>query len=79
MVNLIEVPKGNLPLYFGGGFRFFKQEHKDNELGIRIPVGVEYQFENLPIGAFAELAPVVDLTPDTDLDLEGGIGIRYFF
>ena len=79
MYGLIKVPKGNLPLYFGGGFRFFKQAHKDNEFGIRIPVGVEYQFENLPIGAFVELAPVVNLTPDTDLDLEGGIGIRYFF
>ncbi len=79
MYDLIKVPKGNLPLYFGGGFRFFKREKKDNEFGIRIPVGVEYQFENLPLGAFVELAPVLNLTPDTDLDLEGGIGIRYFF
>ena len=79
MYDLIKVPKRNLPLYFGGGFRFFKREHKDNEFGIRIPVGVEYQFETLPLGAFIELAPVVNLTPDTDLDLEGGIGIRFFF
>jgi len=79
MYDLIKVPKGKLPLYFGGGLRFLDRKNKDDKFGIRMPVGVEYQFENLPLGAFTELAPILNLTPDTDFDIEGGIGIRYFF
>jgi hypothetical protein len=79
LYDLIKVKKGKLPLYFGGGIRFVNRENRDNKFGIRIPVGIEYLFGNLPLGAFLELAPVLDLTPDTEFDLEGGIGIRYFF
>ncbi len=77
--DLIKVPKGKLPLYFGGGLRLLIRRNKDNKLGMRIPVGLEYQFANLPIRTFLEIVPVLNLTPDTDFDLEGGIGIRYFF
>jgi len=79
MYDLIRVPRGQLPLYFGGGLRFIDRENRDNKFGVRIPVGVEYLFENVPLGAFLEAAPVLNLTPDTDFDLEGGIGIRFFF
>jgi hypothetical protein len=77
--DLIKVPHGELPLYFGGGLRFVDRDKKDDKFGLRFPVGVEYLFENVSLGAFFELAPVLNLSPDTDLDLEGGIGIRYFF
>jgi len=42
-------------------------------------MGLEYVFPKLPIRIFVELVPVLDLTPDTELDLDGGAGIRYFF
>ncbi len=79
--DLIQVPEGKLPLYFGGGLRFInrEKENKDDKFGVRIPIGAEYQFKNIPVGAFIELVPVLNLTPDTDFDLEGGIGVRYFF
>lgn len=76
---IIKVPHGKLPLYFGCGARFIDREKKDDKFGVRIPVGIEYLFENVSLGAFLELAPVLDLTPDTDFDLEAGIGIRFFF
>ena len=79
MYDVIEVPRGELPLYFGGGIRFVDREDKDDKLGVRLPVGVEYLFEKVSLGAFFELVPVLNLTPDTDFDLEGGIGIRFFF
>ena len=79
MYDLIKVPHGKLPLYFGGGLRFIDREKKDDKLGIRIPVGIEYLFGNVPLGAFFELVPVLNLTPDTDFDFEAGIGIRFFF
>ena len=49
------------------------------ELGIRIPVGLSYQFESGPFEAFLELVPVFNLLPQTRLDFDGGIGVRYYF
>ena len=79
LYDVIEVPKGLLPLYFGVGARMVFHDNDDNELGVRFPIGIEYVFENAPLGAFFELVPVLDLTPDTELDFEAGTGIRYFF
>ena len=79
LYDVIIVPKGLLPLYFGVGARMVFHDNDDNELGIRFPVGVEYVFQDLPLGAFVELVPVLDLTPDTELDFEAGTGIRFFF
>ncbi len=79
LYDVFQVKKGKLPFYFGGGIRFVDREKKDDKFGIRIPVGVEYRFDKIPFRAFLELVPVLNLTPDTDFDLEGGIGIRFFF
>jgi len=79
LYDMIKVPKGLLPLYFGVGARMVFHEDDDNEFGIRFPVGIEYVFEDLPLGAFVEVVPVLDLTPDTEIDLEAGTGIRFFF
>jgi hypothetical protein len=79
LYDLIKIPEGVSPLYFGGGLRFIDRDKKDNKFGIRIPVGVEYLFLNNSLGAFGELVPILDLTPDTELDFELGVGIRYFF
>jgi len=77
--DLFDVGKGSLPLFFGAGLRFISIEDDDDELGIRLPVGLEYVFPKLPIRIFGELVPVLDLTPDTEFDMDGGVGIRYFF
>ena len=79
LYDLIKIPEGISPVYFGGGLRFIDRDKKDNKFGIRIPVGIEYLFLNNSIGAFGELVPILDLTPDTEFDLEFGVGIRYFF
>ena len=79
MYDVIKVSKGELPIYFGGGARWISRENKDDKFGIRIPVGLEYVFDGVSLGAFIELVPVLNLTPDTDFDLEAGTGIRYFF
>ncbi len=77
--DLFEVGKGSLPLFFGAGLRFISLEDDDDELGIRLPVGLEYVFPKLSIRIFGELVPVLELTPDTEFDLDAGVGIRYFF
>ena len=82
--DLFKVPHGILPLYFGGGARYItysedNEKKKDDKFGIRIPVGIEYLFRNSSLGIFLELVPVLNLTPNTDFDFGGGIGIRFFF
>ncbi len=77
--DLIPVTKGKLPMYFGAGLRYIDREDHDDKFGLRIPVGLEYLFEGVSLDAFFELVPVLNLSPDTDFDLEGGIGIRFFF
>ncbi|MEE9442841.1 MAG: hypothetical protein V3V99_09270 [candidate division Zixibacteria bacterium] len=76
----IKVQKGELPVYFGiGGRMKFGEGPDDDIIGVRIPVGLEYLPVNTPLGIFFELVPVLDLNPKTDVDIEGAIGIRYFF
>ena len=75
--HYFDVEKGQMPVYFGVGAKLvFASEL---ELGIRIPVGLSYQFESGPYEAFLELVPVFNLLPQTRIDFDGGIGVRYYF
>ena len=76
---MIEIPKTVSPLYFGGGVRIIDREEKDNKFGIRIPAGIECWLQNESFRIFAEIVPILELAPDTELNFEFGVGIRYFF
>ena len=76
--DLIPVSKGSLPLYAGVGGRVKFGEH-DEFVGIRVPVGLAYLFEGVPVDAFVEIVPILELTPETELRLNAAIGARYFF
>lgn len=75
----IDVSKGELPVYFGVGGRFKIRDNADDSVGIRIPIGVDYLFEESPIDAFFEIVPIVELTPETEFRLNAAIGARFFF
>ncbi|MGC3959719.1 MAG: hypothetical protein QM813_17865 [Verrucomicrobiota bacterium] len=77
--DLIPVPKGKLPLYFGVGLRLKIEDHRDDRFGIRLPIGVSYLFEGLPLDVFAEIAPVLDVAPETEGSFTGGVGVRWWF
>ena len=47
--------------------------------GVRVPFGIVWLPANSPIDVFLEIAPVVDLTPETEINANGGIGVRFFF
>ena len=78
-LNLFEVENQNFHLYYGVGGRFRFKDDKDTQFGIRIPVGLTYLFKKHPLDAFVETAPIVNLAPKTDLDIDVGIGIRFYF
>jgi len=74
---LIDVDQGELPVYFGLGVRLGLAS--ELELGIRFPLGIAYQFESAPVEVFLEIVPVFNLIPETRLDMDSGIGVRYYF
>ncbi|MDZ7681303.1 MAG: hypothetical protein U5J63_06195 [Fodinibius sp.] len=41
-------------------------------------MGVNYLFEDSPIGLFFEVAPIFNIVPSTDFDVDGGIGVRFY-
>ena len=77
--GLIPVEFGKLPIYYGLGLRTVITENNDTDLGIRIPVGANYLFEDEPFGVFVEVAPVLLIVPSTDLHMSMAIGGRYRF
>jgi hypothetical protein len=78
--TLIKVDKGRLPFYYGIGGRIRTWDNnRDDNVGVRIPVGLSYLPENSAFDFFLEIVPILDLAPNTEMDFNGAIGVRYFF
>lgn len=67
----------NLAFYYGLGGRVIFAD--DAEAGIRVPLGLTYVFESVPLDLFLEAVPIVDLAPEAKFAGNGGVGIRYYF
>lgn len=65
----------------GGRVKIEDRPGNDNDFrfGIRGAIGASLEFNKSPFEIFAELAPVLGLVTDTDLDINGGLGARYYF
>ena len=70
--------KGATPWYYGLGARL-RSRNGDTHFGVRVPLGVNYLFADSPLDFFAEVAPVLDIAPKAALDLNGAIGLRFYF
>jgi hypothetical protein len=77
--GLIDVERGSLPIYFGVGGRLRLRDGRDDDVGVRIPIGLVYQFANDPFDIFLEVVPIMDLAPDTDFSANVALGARLFF
>lgn len=66
-----------IALYFGLGGRLLLED--DFSMGVRIPLGMQYVIPDSDLGLFFELAPLLQLVPGLDADINGGLGLRYFF
>ncbi|MBN1150037.1 hypothetical protein JXA84_02320 [candidate division WOR-3 bacterium] len=77
--DLFRVQTGKAPVFIGVGGRFYFPKHDDTKIGFRIPMGLAYMFDQVPIEIYGEIAPVINIVPETDVDLDGGVGFRYFF
>ncbi len=65
----------------GGMLKFKSNARDDNKtaFGFRGVAGIEFIPPQIPLDIFAEIAPVMNIIENTDLELEGGVGIRYTF
>ena len=77
--DLISVSSGKLPLYYGIGARFRDHQNGDSNFGARVPVGLDYMWDNSHFDVFVELVPILDLAPDVKFRIGAAIGGRYFF
>jgi len=78
-----EMAVPGLLIHFGLGGRLKvgdddKHGDGDNRLGIRVPVGLDYLFAKSHLELFFEVAPLLDLAPETDFLVNGGVGLRYY-
>lgn len=76
---VFKVEERRLPVYIGVGGRLKFRDRKDDKLGARFPLGINYHLRNLPVDFFLEVVPILELIPSTDFVLNAAIGARYFF
>ena len=69
----------NFSLYYGPGARLRLVDNAGSRLGVRFDVGLVWIPRNAPVDVFLEIAPLLDIIPETVFWMNGGIGVRYFF
>ena len=74
-----------LPVYIGPGVRLINREKgRDNNafaIGVRGVVGLLFDFKNVPLDAFVEVAGLIEIEFDDGLglDINAAAGARYYF
>jgi hypothetical protein len=76
--SLFDVESGALPVYYGIGARV-KFNDNDARVGLRVPLGLAYIFEGAGADLFVEVAPILDVAPETEVRVNGAAGVRYYF
>lgn len=85
-----ETPQLAFPVYVGVGGRLrvdddggwdddWDDDWDDEGLGIRFPIGMAMLPKQVPFDVFVEIAPAVNLIPETEGGFDGGIGARFYF
>ena len=78
-----------LPFYIGVGLRLW--DFNENgpapdpgyALGVRVPIGIAFDFNDVPLDVFVQLTPVLDFAFNyrdrAVFGVDGSVGIRYWF
>jgi hypothetical protein len=72
-----ELEGATMPMYYGIGARIRTTENSSTHIGFRIPVGVSYLLNNMPLDLFAEIAPRSNVIPKTSFSVDVMVGVRY--
>ena len=88
--ELVRTEAFKMPFYIGDGGRlwFFDYGPGNNTnasvFGIRVPIGMTFDMNNVPLDIFVQLVPTFDFYRNYDrhdfyLDVDFSLGIRYWF
>ncbi|MCX5743371.1 MAG: DUF3996 domain-containing protein [Proteobacteria bacterium] len=89
-LTLVSTEAFELPLYVGIGGRYWRYGYNqngyndDSALGLRVPAGISFDFNNVPIDIFVQLCFTLDFyhqyyNGGVYSDVEGSFGLRYYF
>ena len=90
-VSLSDNPTFKLPFFIGVGGTFWSFNDNSNRLnnrysalGVRVPFGLAFDFNNVPLDIYIQLTFVVDVFLGNYADrfgpgFQGNVGIRYWF
>lgn len=67
---------GKLPLTYGAGFQI--TSNQKNKTGIRLNIGIDYLFKEIPFDFFSTLSPTLIITEKIKLQLNVSLGLRYY-
>jgi hypothetical protein len=70
--------QGQVAGYFGIGLRGLYVKDDDNEIDLRLPLGILFEPVQAPLDVFVEIVPMVDIFPETGLSLHAALGARFF-
>lgn len=76
--RIFERQATNFNTFLGAGLQL-RTGPGDETFGVRIPLGLSYTFDEVPIDTFIELVPLIGLIPDTDFDVDAAFAIRFLF
>lgn len=85
-----------LPFYIGGGIRYWDFDYYDNQnfryrgsaVGIRVPLGIAFDFNRAPVDIFLQIVPVLDFLHGdyydryrdrSHLGIDASVGVRFWF
>lgn len=79
--------RADLPVYYGIGGRVRLTDNdndnghdsNDSVIGVRVPFGLSFLPASAPLEFFIEIVPILDVLPDTDVDINGAFGFRFYF
>jgi hypothetical protein len=96
-VSLVSSPAFELPFYVGLGLRYWDFEYchqgvcgyDADVIGFRIPFGIAFDFNSVPLDIFFQLVPTIDFVDEDYVDRRGdddvhagidaSVGFRYWF
>jgi hypothetical protein len=87
---LTQQPAFSLPFYVGIGARLWQFDYScggrtctgADAIGVRVPVGITFNFNNVPLDIFVQAVPTLDFfhdyRHDVFLDIDFSVGIRFW-
>lgn len=94
-VSLASNPTFELPFYVGGGIRFWDFDYcyqgrcgyGASAVGLRIPLGIAFDFNNAPLDIFIQIVPTIDFVSGDYYDrydrsyitFDFSVGLRFWF